>query len=67
MFKSRMAGWLGGGKSKGASKYLLEVEVLDAEGLPNWVRSCRIVWARSSKVKATDVHPAKHGKVTHFE
>lgn len=50
-----------GGSGKSALKYKLEIQVVQADGLPSSVKNARVVMSRSSKVATSKTANARGG------
>lgn len=48
-------------KGGGGTKLRMDLEVDTLEGLPQPIRECRVVWARSSKVQMTNLASVRGG------
>ena len=51
-----------GGGGKSALKYKLEIQVVQADGLPSTVKNVRVVMSRSAKVATTKTANARGGE-----
>ena len=52
-----------GGGGKNGLKYKLEIQVVQADGLPTTVKNARVVMSRSAKVATTKTANARGGEL----